>query len=276
MRRSGHIALLATLAALLAAAPASATSITIGGDGETAPTFDLTQAIRERVFIPSARHRPGRRRSRPTRSRSTSCGRRSRARRSRSRRSSTPSPYYTSVGRGNEGAVHRHTDSDGLNDRWPLFYDNFFVPRGYAVILAESNGTGYSTGCPLHGGPGDVAGIEVGHRLAQRPRPGRRRGRQPRGRGLAQRQGGDDRQVLRRDTDQRRRGNRRPRADHDRPRVGDLQLVRLLAHRRRTAPRRQPLPGVAVEHDHQCGAAGDVSRRRVRRSTCSTATRPAT
>ena len=25
-------------------------------------------------------------------------------------------------------------------------------------MLAQSNGTGNSTGCPLHGGPGDVAG----------------------------------------------------------------------------------------------------------------------
>ena len=33
-------------------------------------------------------------------------------------------------------------DGDGLNDKWPLFYDNYFVPRGYAVILAEMDGTG--------------------------------------------------------------------------------------------------------------------------------------
>ena len=40
-----------------------------------------------------------------------------------------------------------------------MFYDNYFVPRGYAVILAEMNGTSNSTGCPLHGGPGDIAGM---------------------------------------------------------------------------------------------------------------------
>ncbi len=50
-------------------------------------------------------------------------------------------------------------NDDGVNDRWPLFYDNYFVPRGYAYILAQMNGTGYTTnGCPMHGGPGDIAG----------------------------------------------------------------------------------------------------------------------
>ncbi len=29
--------------------------------------------------------------------------------------------------------MHRRLDGDGINDRWPLFYDNYFVPRGYAV-----------------------------------------------------------------------------------------------------------------------------------------------
>ena len=33
-------------------------------------------------------------------------------------------------------------DGDGINDQWPLFYDNYFVPRGYAYILAEMDGTG--------------------------------------------------------------------------------------------------------------------------------------
>lgn len=70
-----------------------------------------------------------------------------------------PSPYYTTVCRGNEGQCIGDLDSDGKNDKWPLFLDNYFVPRGYAVILAESNGTANSTGCPLHGGPGDVAGM---------------------------------------------------------------------------------------------------------------------
>ncbi len=50
-------------------------------------------------------------------------------------------------------------DGDGVNDRWPLFYDNYFVPRGYAYVLGQMLGTGYTTeGCPNHGGPEDIAG----------------------------------------------------------------------------------------------------------------------
>ena len=70
-----------------------------------------------------------------------------------------PSPYYTTVCRGNESQCMADWNDDGVNDRWPLFYDNYFVPRGYAYILAQMNGTGYTTnGCPMHGGPGDIAG----------------------------------------------------------------------------------------------------------------------
>src|SRR3954451_830954 len=70
-----------------------------------------------------------------------------------------PSPYYTTVCRGNETQCMADWNNDGVNDRWPLFYDNYFLPRGYAYVLAQMNGTGYTTnGCPMHGGPGDIAG----------------------------------------------------------------------------------------------------------------------
>ena len=46
-------------------------------------------------------------------------------------------------------------------DKFPLYYDKYFVPRGYAFIAAQAVGTGWSTGCPLHGGPGDVAGFKA-------------------------------------------------------------------------------------------------------------------
>src|SRR3954465_10252351 len=70
-----------------------------------------------------------------------------------------PSPYQTTVCRGNESQCMADWDGDGVNDRWPLFYDNYFVPRGYAYVLGQMNGTGYTeSGCPLHGGPTDIAG----------------------------------------------------------------------------------------------------------------------
>jgi X-Pro dipeptidyl-peptidase len=63
-----------------------------------------------------------------------------------------PSPYYSTLGRGNESELKRDFDGDGLLDQWPLFYDNYFVPRGYAVILMDMIGTNNSTGCPtVHG-----------------------------------------------------------------------------------------------------------------------------
>ena len=73
-------------------------------------------------------------------------------------------------------------DGDGLNDRWPLCYDNYFVPRGYAVILAEMGGTANSTGCPMHGGPGDVAGMKAVIDWLNGRRPGYDAGRQRRSR----------------------------------------------------------------------------------------------
>jgi X-Pro dipeptidyl-peptidase len=65
------------------------------------------------------------------------------------------SPYFTTLCRGNEAECIADVDGDGLNDRWPLFYDNYFVPRGYAVMLLHMVGTGFSTGCPVTGGTPD-------------------------------------------------------------------------------------------------------------------------
>ena len=65
------------------------------------------------------------------------------------------SPYYSTVCRGNDSECKDDVDGDGLNDRWPLFYDNYFVPRGYAVVLLDMIGTNHSTGCPVTGGTAD-------------------------------------------------------------------------------------------------------------------------
>ncbi|CAN5499562.1 Xaa-Pro dipeptidyl-peptidase [soil metagenome] len=71
------------------------------------------------------------------------------------------SPYYTTLGRGNESERKVDTDGDGILDRWPLFYDNYFVPRGYAVVLLDMVGTGNSTGCPVTGGTEDNLSAKV-------------------------------------------------------------------------------------------------------------------
>jgi X-Pro dipeptidyl-peptidase len=69
------------------------------------------------------------------------------------------SPYYNTVCRGNEGQCKSDVDGDGLNDKWPLFYDNYFVPRGYAMAYLDTVGTASSTGCPTVGGVEDIRGM---------------------------------------------------------------------------------------------------------------------
>jgi X-Pro dipeptidyl-peptidase len=149
----------AAVLALAAPAAHAQSGPPLGSDGTTAPTYSYQDAKRERVFIPVAgvdqdnngvTDRVAIDIIRPKES---------------GPNLKVPaiiddSPYYTSVGRGNE-TQYIHTTANGTLDKFPLFYDNYFVPRGYAVILAQSVGTAFSTGCPLHGGPGDVAGFKA-------------------------------------------------------------------------------------------------------------------
>jgi X-Pro dipeptidyl-peptidase len=71
------------------------------------------------------------------------------------------SPYYSTLGRGNEAELKQDTDGDGLLDKWPLYYDNYFVPRGYAVVYLDMVGTANSTGCPVTGGTPDNLSAKV-------------------------------------------------------------------------------------------------------------------
>ncbi|MFJ3309519.1 Xaa-Pro dipeptidyl-peptidase [Streptomyces sp. NPDC086549] len=65
------------------------------------------------------------------------------------------SPYYSCCGRGNENQKKTY-DAKGRPVRIPLFYDNYFVPRGYAFVAVDLPGTGRSDGCTDAGGLGDV------------------------------------------------------------------------------------------------------------------------
>jgi X-Pro dipeptidyl-peptidase len=67
------------------------------------------------------------------------------------------SPYYDNLGRGNE-AERKQYDANGNPVKFPLFYDNYFVPRGYAVLDVDMDGTTKSDGCPTSGGLSDVLG----------------------------------------------------------------------------------------------------------------------
>ncbi|MBE1485369.1 CocE/NonD family hydrolase [Plantactinospora soyae] len=67
------------------------------------------------------------------------------------------SPYYDAPGVGFE-LDHKTYDADGNLTKFPLFYDNYFVPRGYAFVSVDMIGTRLSDGCPTSGGRSDVLG----------------------------------------------------------------------------------------------------------------------
>src|SRR3954454_7368730 len=158
MRGRGLAAGALALAALAGGTSAAQAQGPVLENGKTKAVYNYKTAIRERVFIPQ----PGIDQDhngkddfvtadilRPAESSATN----------KMPAIIDPSPYYTTVCRGNESQCMADWNNDGVNDRWPLFYDNYFVPRGYAYVLAQMNGTGYTEeGCPMHGGPGDIAG----------------------------------------------------------------------------------------------------------------------
>ncbi len=133
-------------------------AVTLDPNGESASVYSYANAIRERVFIPAqgvdqngdfVTDRAALDIIRPI---ETNSGLK------------VPviivaSPYFTSTGDGHE-TEYLHSTAAGVSDKLPLFYDNFFVPRGYAVAALQPIGTGWSTGCALHGGPGDIAAIK--------------------------------------------------------------------------------------------------------------------
>ncbi len=65
------------------------------------------------------------------------------------------SPYYSCCGRGNESQKKTYDDR-GRPVGFPLFYDNYFVPRGYATVLVDLAGTNRSDGCVDVGGRSDI------------------------------------------------------------------------------------------------------------------------
>jgi X-Pro dipeptidyl-peptidase len=70
------------------------------------------------------------------------------------------SPYYQCCGRGNESERKVYA-ADGTVTKFPLYYDNYFVPRGYAFIAADLAGTARSTGCEDVGGTEEVLGAKA-------------------------------------------------------------------------------------------------------------------
>ncbi|MER7544954.1 Xaa-Pro dipeptidyl-peptidase [Spirillospora sp. NPDC127506] len=124
-------------------------------DGVTQPVFSYEDAIREHVYVESSVDSDG-------------DGAKDRVNVDIIRPEETEhglkvpvimdeSPYYDNAGRGNESELKTY-DADGDPVKFPLFYDNYFVPRGYAFLAVDMVGTTRSDGCPVSGGPTDVLG----------------------------------------------------------------------------------------------------------------------
>src|SRR5262245_23540608 len=146
----GRKLLLAAFAALVWASPAQAQIVV--QNGETQPVFGYSDAIRERVFVPADFDSDSNGVNDVIavdiiRPKATETGLKAPV-------IMDASPYYSTLGRGNE-SQKKADDAAGLLAKWPLFLDNYFVPRGYAVALVDMAGTNHSTGCPTVQGVSD-------------------------------------------------------------------------------------------------------------------------
>ncbi|MBB4909666.1 Xaa-Pro dipeptidyl-peptidase [Actinophytocola algeriensis] len=159
LRRAALVAAVIGLAGLVIAPPAAAAAPRpphIKGT-ETAPVYDYASAVRESVWVTTKLDNDGD--GAPdkvvvdlVRPREAAAGK-------------VPvimdaSPYYQCCGRGNESELKEYA-ADGSVTKFPLFYDNYFVPRGYAFAAVDFNGTSRSTGCGDVGGREEIEGVKA-------------------------------------------------------------------------------------------------------------------
>jgi X-Pro dipeptidyl-peptidase len=157
---SGPVVTAADPARATTADPARATS------GGTQPVHDYASAVREQVWVQTpvdsdSDGRPDRvavRIIRPATSQKVPV-------------IFQPSPYYAGL---NDIPNHDDVDRDGsvstlspqaVNRADTItfagYLDNYFVPRGYAVVFADSLGSGGSDGCPTSGGRNETLGMKA-------------------------------------------------------------------------------------------------------------------
>lgn len=91
------------------------------------------------------------------------------------------SPYYNTLGRGyrHERKLHWSDpaieplgvgDPDAPKVPFPEWYDEYFVPRGYAVVMQDMRGTRNSSGCQVYGGPEEgTDAVDVIEWIAEQP-----------------------------------------------------------------------------------------------------------
>ncbi|MCP2272333.1 Xaa-Pro dipeptidyl-peptidase [Actinokineospora diospyrosa] len=139
------VAVVASLGAL--AVPASAAPTALRSD----PIYSYANAVRETVWVDTGLTAPN-----GSRVRVATDIIRPREATGRVPVIMDASPYYTTLGRGNESQKKVY-DSAGKPVQFPLHYDNYFVPRGYAVALVDLSGTARSNGCVDIGGRSEIA-----------------------------------------------------------------------------------------------------------------------
>jgi X-Pro dipeptidyl-peptidase len=115
-------------------------------DGATQPVYKLADAIRESVFVESSIDSDGD--GTPDRIaldilRPNATGKVASV--------MEASPYYGLFPEENRSVPYRQLG----------WYSGFFVPRGYAVVEVEMQGTSRSTGCPMSGGKEDTASVKA-------------------------------------------------------------------------------------------------------------------
>ena len=171
-----RISLLTVASLLSAGLTAGAPAVSAGGggggpkivvkNGKTQPVFDYKDAIRETVYVESLIDEDGV----PGNDLLATDIIRPKGSGSSFRVSSIyeMSPYYQNIfnsspvqlGRGNEHEPKEEQD-DFVPEVFPLYYDNFFVPRGYAFIAQDAPGTRNSEGCMTLGGDGELAAAKA-------------------------------------------------------------------------------------------------------------------
>ena len=164
-------ALSAVVTVLAGAAAAHAAPLSAATPAGTQPVYDYTQAIREQVWVQAPVDSDGdgerdRVAVRIIRPRETEAGVKVPV-------IFQPSPYYAGL---NDVPNHDDVDRDGAAARrgevsgadraaetvvFSGYLDNYFVPRGYAVVFADSLGSGGSTGCPTSGGHNETLGMKA-------------------------------------------------------------------------------------------------------------------
>lgn len=156
MRRIPLLCVLAMLGTTALAAPASAAPVVAPLSD---PVYDYTTAIRETVYVETTLDNDGN--GTPDKVVADII----RPREAATAGVKVPvimdaSPYYQCCGRGNESEKKVYA-ADGTVSKFPLYYDNFFVPRGFAFIAADLPGTSRSTGCEDVGGTEEVQGAKA-------------------------------------------------------------------------------------------------------------------